>query len=654
MNIEEYLGNGNFVGDKTIAFSINGNASGSLAYTYKQLIKDFLPTGFYGNIAQRLKEISTAAINGKSSLEIGTNGTNGSVGTRNTTEVNQKIYEVCSLYKQYYNKFQKADNYLKNAQKCMKKIGDENSGLIKAVNNAFDEWEKQSKKLDKTDSQIKEENNKDLQEEKKLIDETLTNSNIKELSNRIDNIKELIKTVYDNINSTKYNGTKLSEIENFQTAKSKSGISEKKITTKYDELMNYASSSFKFTTGTKNVNITNSNHPDLDGVNEPQLYKWMKNKFKKTSVKKDEDEAEDEYKKYKKDSEKATYDDEEVGTTSNEIKKQSNLPSGGKCADKNEKTAKISKVTSVISNMFSEDILNGLANIGKSFRDDLYTTDYVMNMFSYDTYVNEGKTRYKEDTNSTLSTKDFEENENKTFKYNKTLTNQPINKDNNFAYLGEVEYILYGNLNVINKANAYGRIFLLRYAFNIAPVFQKFWSGTPDALKVESTATGISLATYGVIPKNLIKLAICLMLNVLESTSDLKTLRSGKGVRLIKNASQVSVGFPATLSNIEDNDSNAFKPKYSDYLSLFLFTKLASTEEIDVYKRIADVVQVNMNHLSKNETSTYLLSKAVVYYKISADISIKPLLLALDINQGENTYHLNTLCNYTFKSIAGY
>lgn len=652
-DINDYIGDGHFSGDKTISFSINKNSNQSLANIYIGLTKDFEDNGFYGSTAKLLNQISKEAVQGKSTLDIGTAGTNGKTGTIGTTATNQKIYDICSKYKEYYYKFQKADDHLKKAQKYMKKIGDSNSGLIKKTIDAYEDWKKQSEKLDKTDSDMKEDNKKDLEEEKKLIEENLTDESLKELSNRIDNVKALIKTIDDNINSTKYHNTQLKDIDSIEIAKSKSGIKNDKISYIYGELKDYADATFDFSIGNKSVNIKNNNHPDIEKVNEPKLYKWMKEKFKYEKSNMSEDDARKEYKDYKKDSEDSSYEDDEVGKTSNEIKNQKNLPSKGSGSEKNEKTAQISKVTSFLTDLFSNGIFENLENLGISFRDDLYTTDYVMNMFSYDTFVNEGKKKYKEDTNSTISTENFEKNKDKTFKYNKTLTNVPINEENNFAYKGEVEYILYGNTNAINKANAYGRIFLLRYAFNIAPVFQKFMDlKNPEGALVEETADGISAATCGVIPKTLIKIAICLMLNVLETTSDLVTLRSGEGVKLIKSKDDISIQFSSNKKKSTSSSKNDFKPRYSDYISLFLFLKLASSSENDIYKRIADVVQVNMAKITKNKT--FVLKNAVVYYQIKSDISIPPLMLNLQINQDENAYKLNTLCDYEYKNIAGY
>lgn len=646
VDINKYVKDGQFAGDKTISFSINKNENQSLANIYIGLTKDFKESGFYGSTAKLLNQISKEAVQGKSTLDIGTAGTNGQIGTISTTATNEKIYDICSKYKEYYYKFQKADDHLKKAQKCMKKIGDSNSGLIKKTVDAYEDWKKQSAKLDDKSS-MKADNEKDLEEEKKLIEENLTDESLKELSNRIDNVKALIKTIDDNINSTKYHNTQLKDIDSIEIAKSKAGIKNDKISHIYSELKNYAEQTFKFSTGNREVNVKNSNHPDIVAVNEPKLHKWMRKKFKDNNSKKSEDDAKDEYKDYKKKSEDDSYEDDEVGKTSNEIKNQENLPSKGGGSEKKEKTAQISKVTSFLTNLFSDGILDSLENLGKSFRDDLYTTDYVMNMFSYDTFVNEGKKKYTEDTNSTISTENFEKNKDKTFGYNKTLTNMPINEDNNFAYQGEVEYILYGNYNAINKANSYGRIFLLRYAFNIAPVFQKFWKN----INVDRDSVAISSATSGVIPAALIKLAICLMYNVVETANDLMILRAGDGVPLIKKTNGVNVEYLGIIKN-KKVSKNDFKPRYSEYLSLFLFLKLVSTSENDVYKRIADVVQMNMVKVTK--LNNFQLKKSVVYYQIKSNISISPLLLKLEINKGENAYKLNTLCDYEYKNIAGY
>lgn len=663
IEINNYLGKSDYVGVKSISYSINGRQNFSLAGIYKNLAKDFDTDGFYGKVSLRLKNISEQAVNGNASLDIGTGGTEGSVGTIGTSEAERKIDEICSKAKEYYNKFKKAKEYLKDAYKYLRELGDSNSGLIKRLKESFQEWDDKTKALEKTDSEMISDNDGDLKDEKKIIDEVLKDSNVKELSDRVNKIKELVETVYSNINSTKYNGNQLKKIENLSIFISKSGINKNRISIKTAELSSYAESSFRFSEGSRNINLSTTNNPDIDRVNPPDLYRWMKKKFKNQGGDMTEDEAEDTYDEYKDDSEKSDYDDSEVGKSSNEIKGLDGLPSDGNGSEEEEKTAQLSAVTSFISTLFSGGILSSLENLGKRFRDNLYTTDYIMNMFSYDTFVNEGKYNYYADKNDTvtltnyigkygaLSEDEFEKNPDKTFRYNKSLTNQMINADNHYDYLGEVEYILYGNTNVINKANAYGKIFLLRYAFNIAPVFQKYWK-EPEIIEIASV---ISAATYGVIPESLIKLAICLIITVAETTYDLMCLRAGIGVKLIKGKDELAISFSrknGVKTNKNKRAKGTFMPQYSDYLSLFVFIKLSSSSENQVYKRIADVIQTDMQKITDN--NKYRLNKSVVYYQIKSSIRIKPLLLDLEINQGKNSFQFNTLCDYEYKNIAGY
>lgn len=67
---------------------------------------------------------------------------------------------------------------------------------------------------------------------------------------------------------------------------------------------------------------------------------------------------------------------------------------------------------------------------------------------------------------------------------------------------------------------------------------------------------------------------------------------------------------------------------YSDYLRLFVLIALYTSEEA-VLLRTADVVQVNMAHVTGE--GGYLLSESAVYVDISATVQVKPTLLALPL-----------------------
>ena len=83
---------------------------------------------------------------------------------------------------------------------------------------------------------------------------------------------------------------------------------------------------------------------------------------------------------------------------------------------------------------------------------------------------------------------------------------------------------------------------------------------------------------------------------------------------------------------------------YSDYLKLFVLIGLYTNEET-IILRCADAIQSNMN--LKNDG--YDITKASTYVNVTADIQIKPLLLALPLfSDVENNPATNQRC-YVFQ-----
>ena len=90
---------------------------------------------------------------------------------------------------------------------------------------------------------------------------------------------------------------------------------------------------------------------------------------------------------------------------------------------------------------------------------------------------------------------------------------------------------------------------------------------------------------------------------------------------------------------------------YSDYLSLFLFIAICLDEQ-SVYLRTADVIQCNM----QLRNSSFLMSNAVAYYELSADMRVKPLLLATPWARQSGSDILDTKAWNAFeiKQVKGY
>lgn len=192
------------------------------------------------------------------------------------------------------------------------------------------------------------------------------------------------------------------------------------------------------------------------------------------------------------------------------------------------------------SNKSDDNILTTLltiaANFGTELRDNLYVTEYIMSMFSYDTIEAE---TYVEKKGSSAGFSPFytsSDGGEYTVKEGfaeyaseiKTMTNNSINPNMNYLYGGEVEYILYGEAG---KAGVYGTIFVLRFALNTVYAFT-------DA-EINNVTLAAATALFGTPPLTPLipfaKAAMIIGLAIAESAWDLVELRKGEAIPLMKN-----------------------------------------------------------------------------------------------------------------------
>ena len=369
---------------------------------------------------------------------------------------------------------------------------------------------------------------------------------------------------------------------------------------------------------------------------------------------------------------KYTVDSKNVGkgnqNSKNEITTSSNLPSksrrgsgGSGGGDIETKLEDASKKTSKLFTGFGDTVKRGAV----ALRDDLYALDYIMNMFSYDTYEYEGKYHLCEGKVTAQnypekykSVSDQWKSMEKKDTYNKTLTNKMISTANNYSYGNEVEYILYGDTNEKNKKAAYGTIFAIRYVLNLCPEFQRCWTLNqyPESQALETAALGVQAASFGIIPKSLFKLVVILGLTAMEAARDVENLKKGLPVELIKSADDLECVFSETKPVIEECDNNPSESAwfYSDYITVLLFLKLM-TEEYTVYARVADVIQVNMNHILEKEETPFAMNKSVVYFQGKVTVKILPLMLDLPIVTNNGTDAPEGEWNQIhYESIRGY
>lgn len=192
-------------------------------------------------------------------------------------------------------------------------------------------------------------------------------------------------------------------------------------------------------------------------------------------------------------------------------------------------------------------ITDAVEDMAVSLRDRLYITDYVMNMFSYNTYEAEimGGTgsKYKDSSGTDASAAFsgwYTKNDDGTYtikdaykKYEAeaiNMTNNPINPNVNYLYGSEVEYIIYGGDSTSAVTAAYGTIFMIRFAFNTVYAFT-------DA-EVNNIAMSAATAVFGTPPLTplipIAKVAIILGFAIAESAYDLFQLKTGAAVPLMK------------------------------------------------------------------------------------------------------------------------
>lgn len=509
----------------------------------------------------------------------------------------------------------------------------------------------------------------------------VSKQDILNFKNRLVNIRTRLKDVKSTIESMKFANKKLISIDSYTTAYNavknnigenltNSAVSSKAATIFKDNFTPYSSDK---NAAVKSYNFEDAKYnPDLT-TSSPDFYKWLKDKFKDT------DES-----KVKKEKEKVDGKESEGDNASDDAKKKDRSSSASNInLYNNSGTYKSDEFPSGLdangqfklgSSLVSSfgHVISSLVNMKfDGARDSLYSTEYVMDMFSYVTYENEGKYNLYKKTNKKTPTSigDYA-SVNEAWKstkitdtYNQTLTNIKINSTNNVLMGAEVEYVLYGKENKENIKSAYVDIFEIRYLLNTLSGFQNFWTATgktgdarTTAAAITSVASAISSATSGIVPIPVIKCVAILLLTALETAKDLDRLQEGFPVELYKKGDEwrFSIGDGLSTSSKEGkNCENGIF--YSDYIYMFLYLGFENDSSAsEMYRRVGDLIQANMRkYIGKN---TYMLKNARSYFELNAKIRVKPLMLALPISRGfsNNPKDKNDWCTFEIHEIRGY
>ncbi len=564
------------------------------------------------------------------------------------TNSDNKLSELYNSLNDYYTRYKKANEILAEIvnglsvstlfSKCLK-------DLIVEADTKFDTWEDKANEYNGTislaESDLKEINDVKTKEQVGK----LTTKNVDDYCAHINNVKSAVGTIKKGIEGVKYNGTSVvdKEINSINQMKKYADVLSNEIPLNKYDLDTYANNTFHFSTDNsiKTLNITAKNDPDISDK-KYRVYEWMlEQDFPQPKDTEKEDDYKEKKKAAKKNADEAKNEPLTDKSSKNDITTLSNLPSGvSSDLDAGKITTKIKDVSKFATSLFT-DFSGTVSSAGANLRDDFFALDYITSMFTYHTFEYESKynmlskSQQKEITYKNANTYYNTVNDKwnsiaVTDTFNKTLTNKMrTSESSNWSYGNEVEYIMYGKTIEKSKEALCGSIYMIRYALNVAPIFSEFYGDG----ELKAFALGVNTATHGIIPAGLVKVIICLGLTALESAKDMQTLKAGIPVILVKTAKDDL--FVDNWWFDADEKANTDKTTkvtffYSDYMKLLLFLKLMGSEESNVYGRVADVIQTNMDKcvLKTGEgDEPFLFSKAQVYYSINVSLTVKPLML---------------------------
>lgn len=548
-----------------------------------------------------------------------------------------------------------ADNYSKELE--------DYEGMAAESTTDMGKTERKAIEIDKQENRISDEINKD---------------GVQELKTRLTNIRSQIEDILDAIDSVKYGGSKVKDITTFDAFKTEAQKKVKKDSISlYDsEIRSYANSTFDQLFKSEGITLRpDSNHsydPQLD-VNTPGLLAYFIKTFgevKDETVqekKKDQDEAKDKGKQAAQDA-----------------KDKGRYHGGGESiTPSNSSSGSVGMLSGALGSVVElVEILTDISKITK-IRDDLYVTSYIMEMFSYATFEEEGIYALVENkTELTLpqsghtpeAYESIRNNQwkdtNVEFSNNKSLTNKMIDRNNNKAYGAEVEFILKGGQdNGQNVKDVYGDIYAIRYPLNLVSAFQHFWSGSNNTARAISTVAGaIQGVTLGVVPAPLTKVILIPILAIFETCKDMDRLEAGFPVELYKledtdwwigvpdadtlrQMQSISDFLDCIMGNKDNPDKGMF---YSDYLTIFTYLGLKSANKEQIYKRVADVIE---NNMAKATGGAYKMSNVKMYFTLSATLRVSPMMVALPyyFDEYDNLMMTTTdWCTFKIDLVRGY
>ena len=213
--------------------------------------------------------------------------------------------------------------------------------------------------------------------------------------------------------------------------------------------------------------------------------------------------------------------------------------------------------------------------------ENLYIAEYGMQMFTYYTVDKKVNDQHTIDT--------LEEDKLT------SLSGCKFNTENNKAYKAETEYILWGKST--SKQNVQTTIALI---YGIRLLFNSFFAFTNFGIDDKATWIAKPWAAISPYLEPIIKIVFKFGLALCESTDDIKDIKAGYGVSIVKDestwvsgyASRTGEGSGGLGAEKPDNTKGRITFDYSEYLRVFLNVRMLG-DYTPVLARIGDCIQVN-------------------------------------------------------------
>ena len=494
-------------------------------------------------------------------------------GATNLSETSRKIQNLYGEACQYRKTVSEA---IGNLGKAVEFLGYVESGL-EELEEKKEEWSDLAGSKDLANTSMARQDLAELDS----LDTYLNEEDVGKLKQRLENIKSNLEQVLKQIDSYTLFGTKITEIDSYNSLvhilENKIGKQKLKTVPTNEKALdkqieNWSSGKF---VGAK-IDISWENRQGTQarlagsGTDKLNFYTWLYTHFSQsvfeenanptTEQKEDEENGKELYEKLKGDAAKQAEDTTKTETKTRIDTKEElcNLgdsrPSKGGGNNKetpaNETIStgeNAAKDTSGNLNSMLGDLSSAIKDMGSDLRDKLYVSEYILGMFSYNTIESEFKAEHPEEEIVL-----------------KTLTKEPITKDNTYAYGREVEYIIYGGTNAANLAKAYGSIYGIRLGFNLIYAF----SDASIRDTAFAIAAPISAATLGVIPAPLIQAAIIIGIACCESALDLVDLKDGESVPLFKTKETFRCSLTGLATEVKDKIKEEVKDGVSAAVDL--------------------------------------------------------------------------------------